>query len=273
MLVREGSRDKLDDADRALGPDASGADQAGRSATCAGRCSASTRRQVDELRGKIDHFFHLAAIYDMTAPTTSATRGSTSAARATRSTSPTRSTPGTSTTCPRSPSPASYKGIFTEDMFDEGQKLAHPLPPHEVRVREASCASSRRRRGASTARRSSSATRRPARWTRSTAPTTSSRRSRRSRHALPEWVPLVGLELGLDEHRARSTTSPPRSTTSPTSPELDGQAFHLIDPQAASASARCSTRSPAPPTRRSSRCAIDKRLTDTLPKGVARAAR
>ena len=30
-----------------------------------------------------------------------------------------------------------YKGHFTEDMFDEGQKLPDRLPPHEVRVREA----------------------------------------------------------------------------------------------------------------------------------------
>ena len=101
-----------------------------------------------------------------------------------------------STTPPRSPSPATYQGHFTEDMFDEGQPLPIAVPPDEVRVREARPRAGRRAPGASTGRRSWSATRARARWTRSTARTTSSRRSRRSRHALPEWFPLVGLEVG-----------------------------------------------------------------------------
>ena len=58
---------------------------------------------------------------------------------------------------------------------------------------------------------------RPARWTRSTGRTTSSRRSRRLRHALPRVVPADRPRARLDEHRARSTTSPPRWTTSRTS--------------------------------------------------------
>ena len=36
-------------------------------ATSARRCSASTRRRATALRGNVDHFFHLAAMYDMAA--------------------------------------------------------------------------------------------------------------------------------------------------------------------------------------------------------------
>ena len=67
-----------------------------------------------------------------------------------------------------------YKGVFREDMFDEGQKLPHAYHrtkfESEKLVREGVEAKT----AASTARASSSATRRPARWTRSTVPTTSS---------------------------------------------------------------------------------------------------
>ena len=68
-----------------------------------------------------------------------------------------------------------YRGLFREDMFDEGQKLDDPYSrtkfESEKIVRERADGAVARL----PARRSSSATRRPARWTRSTGPTTSSR--------------------------------------------------------------------------------------------------
>ena len=66
-----------------------------------------------------------------------------------------------------------YQGVFQEDMFDEGQGLPHHY--HRTKYE-----SERLVREGVTAPRSSSAraswwaTRRPARWTRSTGPTTSS---------------------------------------------------------------------------------------------------
>ena len=68
-----------------------------------------------------------------------------------------------------------YKGTWREDMFDEAENLdTHPYfrTKHESEARRPRRV--RRGRGASTGPGSSSATRRPARWTRSTAPTTSS---------------------------------------------------------------------------------------------------
>ena len=72
-----------------------------------------------------------------------------------------------------------YEGHFTEDMFDEGQKL--PSPYHKTKFESEKLVRTRvaGRLARLPARRSSSATRAPARWTRSTGRTTSSRRSRR----------------------------------------------------------------------------------------------
>ena len=68
-----------------------------------------------------------------------------------------------------------YEGHFTEDMFDEGQKL--PTAYHRTKYESEKLVRTARqgRVARLPARASSSATRAPARWTRSTGPTTSSR--------------------------------------------------------------------------------------------------
>ena len=127
----------------------------------------------EQLQG-VDHFFHLAAIYDITADETQNALlnvgGTQNAVDLANALGAKRFHHMSSIAVA-----GDYDGRFTEDDFDEGQELPDAVPPHEVRVREAR---PRARAGAvagRTARRSSSATRRPARWTRSTAPTTSSR--------------------------------------------------------------------------------------------------
>ena len=154
------------------------------------------QEQVAELRGKIDALLppRRRLRHDRAAP--SATRRSTSAAPRTRSNSRARSTPSTCTTSPRSRSPASTRACSSEDDVRRGPEAALALPPHEVRVRADRARAALRAVARLPPGRSSSATRRPARWTRSTAPTTSSRRSSALRQLLPEWVPLVGLDLG-----------------------------------------------------------------------------
>ena len=115
-------------------------------------------------------------------------------------------------------------------MFDEGQKL--PSAYHRTKfeseriVREDADGAVARL----PARRSSSATRRPARWTRSTAPTTSSRRSRRLARLLPEWFPLVGPELG-DTNIVPVDYVADAMDHIAHQPGLDGQAFHLASPR------------------------------------------
>ena len=90
---------------------------------------------IADAPGQIDHFFHLAALYDMTAPdelnervnvqgTHNAVELAGGARRA-----------GACTTSRRSPCRATTDGTFREDMFDEGQNAAVAVSPHEVRER------------------------------------------------------------------------------------------------------------------------------------------
>ena len=130
--------------------------------------------EIDELKGKIDHFFHLAAVYDMTADAESqrvanidGTLHAVELAEAVEA--------GCFHLASSIAAAGLYKGTWREDMFDEAEDLdTHPYfrTKHESeRVVRDEC---RRRPGGSTGRASSSAIPRPARWTRSTGPTTSS---------------------------------------------------------------------------------------------------
>ena len=260
VLVREGSREQARRADRALGPRRTASSPS--SATSTQPLLGVDEAWIDAARGKIEHFFHLAAIYDMTADdernevlNVGGTRNAVDARQRARGRH-------ASTTSPRSPSPATVQGPLHRGHVRRGPEACPRLPPDEVRVREARARALQGAVARLPARRSSSATRRPARWTRSTAPTTSSRRSRRLRHALPEWFPLVGPELGLHEHRPgrlrRRRDGPHRPPARPRRPGLPPRR-----PRSRSARARCSTRSRGPRTRRSSamrdRQAADRR--------------
>ena len=118
-LVREGSRERLaelidrwDGGDRVtpvvgdLTQDRLGVDEA----------------WIDEHRGTIDHFFHLAAVYDMTADdevnertNVTGTRNAVALANALEV--------GCLDHVSSVAASGLYKGLFREDMFDEGQKL------------------------------------------------------------------------------------------------------------------------------------------------------
>src|SRR3954454_8383414 len=78
-----------------------------------------------QLKGNVDHFFHLAAIYDMTADeernmllNVGGTQNAIDLANALEA--------GIVHHVSSIAAAGLYKGHFTEDMFDEGQQLAHP---------------------------------------------------------------------------------------------------------------------------------------------------
>ena len=173
FLMRPESEGKVAGAARVLGR------RARRRAPCP--CSATSRRSklgvaaddVKQLKGQVDHFYHLAAVYDLSADDESqiavnvdGTRNAVEFAKAIDA--------GHFHHVSSIAAAGLYEGVFREDMFDEAEGLDHPyfLTKHEsekiVRERSASC------RGRCIGRRWSSATARPARWTRSTGPTTSS---------------------------------------------------------------------------------------------------
>src|SRR3954467_14801161 len=127
VLVREGSRERLEeliaswpDGDRVtavvgdLVEPSLGVDQS----------------WIDEHRGKIDHVFHLAAIYDMTADeerneklNVEGTRHAVELANALEAGPPHHVSSVAAA--------GAYRGLFREDMFDEGQKL--PSPYHRTK--------------------------------------------------------------------------------------------------------------------------------------------
>ena len=128
---------------------------------------------IDSFDEKIDHFFHLAAVYDMAADEDSMMRanveGTRHAVEFANSIDVGRFHHTSSIAVA-----GGYEGLFREDMFDEGQKLPHAY--HRTKFESEKLARDNVSGAAARVppRRSSSATPRPARWTRSTGPTTSS---------------------------------------------------------------------------------------------------
>ena len=124
VLVREGSKGRLEELRNRWGVDED------RVVGIVGDLSEPrlgvSDADLERLRGEVDHLFHLAAIYDMTADAESqrvanveGTRHMVEFAEAVEA--------GGCTWSARSPPPASIKGTWREDMFEEAQNLdTHP---------------------------------------------------------------------------------------------------------------------------------------------------
>src|ERR1700742_3821350 len=117
VLVREGSREKLDALIERWGA-------GDRIKPVVGNLSEA-RLGIDSPPEGIDHFFHLAAIYDMTADETTnallnvgGTQNAVDLANAMEV--------GRSHHISSIAVAGRYTGTFNEDMFDEGQPLEHP---------------------------------------------------------------------------------------------------------------------------------------------------
>jgi thioester reductase-like protein len=218
--------------------------------------------QVAELRGKVTHFFHLAAVYDMTAPAERNTAvnvgGTTHAVELARAVDAKHLHHVSSIAVA-----GTYKGVFEEDMFDEGQRL--PSPYHLTKfeseriVREQPYVPWRVYRPGIVVGDSKTGE-----MDKVDGPYYFFKAIQRMRQLLPEWVPLVGLDLGhtnvvpVDwvagalEHIAHE-------------PGLDGKAFHLTDPRPQRVDELINELATAAHAPRFA-VSIDKRLTDPLPK-------
>src|SRR5438105_6008097 len=186
------------------------------------------QERVSELRGNIANFFHLAAVYDMTAPAELNTAvnvgGTTHAVELARAVDAERLHHVSSIAVA-----GTYKGVFEESMFDEGQKL--PSPYHRTKfeseriVREQPYVPWRVYRPGVVVGDS-----RTGEMDKVDGPYYFFKAIQRMRQLLPEWLPLVGVDVGntnvvpVDwvvgalEHIAHE-------------PDLDGSAFHLTDPR------------------------------------------
>jgi NAD(P)-dependent dehydrogenase (short-subunit alcohol dehydrogenase family) len=261
VLVREGSRGKLDEL-MARWPNTE------RVKPVVGDLTQPLlgvgEEWIAQHEGRIEHFFHLAAIYDMTADderneavNNGGTRNAIDLSNRLRA--------GILHHTSSVAAAGSYRGLFREDMFDEGQKL--PSAYHRTKFESERLARTR----ATTPWR----VYRPAivvghsetgEMDKIDGPYYFFKAIQKARATLPQWVPLVGPELGWTnivpvDFVARAMDHIAHQ------PGLDGQAFHLADPRGIRSGEALNTFARAAHAPQLA-MRIDKRLTDALPKGV-----
>ncbi len=180
-----------------------------------------------ELRGTIDHFFHLAAVYDMTAgeeqdriANVEGTRHAVALANVIDA--------GCFHHASSIAVAGSYRGTFTEEMFDEGQPLEHPY--HRTKfeaeriVREEASVPWRVYRPAVVVGHSQTGE-----MDKVDGPYYFFKLIQRLGGTLPSWLPLVAPELG-DTNIVPVDYVTAAMDHIAHAPGLDGRAFHLVSP-------------------------------------------
>jgi thioester reductase-like protein len=263
VLVREGSRGRLEELRSRWGADE------GRIVPVIGDLSQENlgfdQETIDRLRGDIDHFFHLAAIYDMTADAESQrvanVEGTRHAVELAEAMDAKRFHMVSSIAAA-----GLYKGTFTEDMFDEAEKLDnHPYfqTKHESEavVREEAKVPWRVYRPGIVVGHSETGE-----MDKIDGPYYFFKLLQRARNAVPQWFPGVGIE-------GRKINIVPVDFVAKAMDHIahidgfDGQTFHLTDPnpltagQVVNAFARAA-HAPEAAMR------IDSRMFDFIPKQV-----
>ncbi|HST55019.1 MAG TPA: SDR family oxidoreductase [Solirubrobacteraceae bacterium] len=219
---------------------------------------------VADLKDQIDHFFHLAAIYDMTASSehnlnvnVGGTNQAVELAKALNA--------GCLHHVSSIAVAGDYRGLFREDMFDEGQKL--PSPYHATKyeseriVRDQQHVPWRVYRPSIVLGHSKTGE-----MDKIDGPYYFFKAIQRLRHWLPEWMPLIGPELGY------TNLVPVDFVTDALDhiahrPGLDSQAFHLTNPRSQRVGETMNEFARAAHAPQLA-LRIDKRVTDALPKGV-----
>jgi len=182
---------------------------------------------VEEHRGSIDHFFHLAAIYDMTADDATnealnvgGTRHALELAEAVGA--------GCFHQVSSVAAAGDYRGVFDETMFDEGQHL--PSPYHRTKyesekiVREQDAVPWRVYRPAVVVGHSETGVMDKVDGPYYFFPT-----MKLMRDNLPAWLPLVGVDLG-DTNVVPVDYVATAMDHLAHLPGRDGEAFHLVNP-------------------------------------------
>jgi NAD(P)-dependent dehydrogenase (short-subunit alcohol dehydrogenase family) len=225
VLVREGSRGRLEELKNRWGADDD------RIIPVIGDLSQEhlgCGEVISELKGKVDHFFHLAAIYDMTADAESQrvanVEGTREAVKLAKELDAKHFHMVSSIAAA-----GLYKGTFTEDMFEEAEKVDnHPYfqTKHESEavVREESEVPWRVYRPGIVVGHSETGE-----MDKIDGPYYFFKLLQRARNAVPQWFPGVGIE-------GRKINIVPVDFVAKAMDHiahiegLDGQAFHLTDP-------------------------------------------
>jgi NAD(P)-dependent dehydrogenase (short-subunit alcohol dehydrogenase family) len=261
VLVREGSTGKLDAMVERLGGGARiHAVKGDLAAPLLGVADAAR----EQLRGSVDHFFHLAAMYDMTAEESQNTLlnvgGTQNAIDLANDLQA-----GIFHHASSIAVAGSYDGHFTEDMFDEGQKL--PSPYHKTKF-ESEKLVRERVQGAWRVYRPSIVVgdSRTGEMDKIDGPYYFFKALQKARHALPEWFPLIGVEVGWTNIVPVDWVAAAMDHIAH-QPDLDGQAFHLVNPRPQRVGDVLNTFARAGHAPQMA-LRLDKRMTDMLPKGV-----
>ncbi len=261
VLVREGSRGRLDELIGRWG----GADRIRPVVGDLGEDRLGVSDDdVEYLKGNVEHFFHLAAIYDMTADdetnerlNVEGTKHAVDLANALEV--------GHLHHVSSVAAGGNYDGYFREDMFDEGQEL--PSPYHRTKFESEKIARNRSTvpwrvyRPAVVVGHSQTGE-----MDKIDGPYYFFTAIKKLRHLLPEWVPLAGPELGHTNIVPVDYVAGALDYIAH-QPDLDGQAFHLIAPKATRSGEVLNTFAKAAHAPQLS-LRIDKRIIDSLPKGV-----
>ena len=229
VLVREGSQEKLDALVRQWARSEYGAD---RVTPVVGDLQADrlgvSQEWATAHTGEIEHFFHLAAIYDMTAPdemneqlNVGGTRAALELAAAVDA--------GCFHHASSVAVAGDYRGVFDETMFDEGQRL--PSPYHRTKyeseriVREEATVPWRVYRPAVVVGHSETGA-----MDKVDGPYYFFPALKRLRDTVPSWVPLVGVDLG-DTNVVPVDYVAKAMDHLAHLPDRDGEAFHLANPE------------------------------------------
>ena len=259
VLVREGSRGKIDGLIERLGA------SEGRIVPVPGDLS-KPGLGVEGFDEKIDHFFHLAAIYDIEADEESSELANVQGTRNVIDFANSQDVGRFHHTSSIAVA-GSYKGVFQEDMFDEEQKLPHHYHrtkyESEKLVREGVNAKTLIFRPGIVLGHSQTGE-----MDKIDGPYYFFKLLQRMRHALPEWFPVAGPEGG-------NTTMVPVDFVAQAmdhiahmpDQDLPGDTFHLVDPEAMSVGTALNTFAKAAHAPQFA-MRIDKNLINVVPKGV-----
>jgi NAD(P)-dependent dehydrogenase (short-subunit alcohol dehydrogenase family) len=259
VLVREGSRGKVDALIERLGA------AEGRIVPVSGDLSMP-KLGVVGLDEKIDHLFHLAAVYDIEADEESSELANVQGTRNVIDFANSRDVGRFHHTSSIAVA-GSYKGVFQEDMFDEEQKLPHHYHrtkyESEKMVREGVKAKTLIFRPGIVLGHSETGE-----MDKIDGPYYFFKLLQRMRHALPEWFPVAGPEGG-------NTTMVPVDFVAQAmdhiahmpDDDLPGDTFHLVDPEPMSIGNALNAFAKAAHAPQFA-MRIDQNLINVVPKGV-----
>ena len=261
VLVRKGSKARIDALLRSWGAP-------NRVTTVTGDLTKPRlglpRSWTSQHKGSIDHFFHLAAIYDMTASdelneqlNVGGTRAALDLAAELRA--------GTFHQVSSIAVSGDYHGTYDETMFDVGQGL--PTAYHRTKfeseriVREESSVPWRVYRPAVVVGHSETGA-----MDKVDGPYYFFPLFKRMRDNLPQWMPVLGVDLG-DTNVVPVDYVAKAMDHIAHQPGLDGEAFHLVNPEPQPTVELVNTFAAAAKAPRFA-VPLDRRVTGVLPKGL-----